>query len=175
MQAAPATNVAPVFREDEDNDANNNLWTASRRVEENSARTPVGPPLFATDDDHKSRREGGGPRDVLTYSLEDVTSPAVYVGNAALFSIDQTTGQIMTKGPLNRESLNREGDANDYQYRVLAKATDPSGVSGQITVTIHVLDMAEVPEVRGPAALTYFENQPATIGGQHQRKPTCSV
>ena len=69
VQAKPATNVAPVFRE---NETAGDPKDASRRIEENSAPgTPVGPPVFATDNDHLPRREGGGPRDVLTYSLSD--------------------------------------------------------------------------------------------------------
>ena len=43
--------------------------------------------------------------------------------------------------------------------QVTAIATDPSGETDLIQVTIHVLDVAEKPEVRGPSALTYFENQ----------------
>ena len=45
-------------------------------------------------------------------------------------------------------------------YQFMAIATDPSGETGMATVTIHVLDVDEAPQVRGPAALTYFENQP---------------
>ena len=56
------------------------------------------------------------------------------------------------------EDLDRTDEANDYMYRFLAIATDPSGETGMATVTIHVLDVDEAPEVTGPAALTYFEN-----------------
>ena len=163
VRAAPAANVDPVFREDENigDDGDATVKTASRRIEENLARTPVGPPMFATDNDHESRREGGGPRDVLTYSLGTTL-------DEARFSIDQITGQIWTKGALNEESfIDADDDRNTVaagiQLRVTAIATDPSGATGQITVDIHVLDMAEVPEVRGPAALTYFENQPTDL------------
>ena len=165
-----SNNVAPMFREnDKDNDATNGVQT-SRRIEENSAPgMKVGPPVFATDNNHLAWNDAddpGGPRDVLTYSLEDLPTTgadvdpneATYSGNAALFAIDQTTGQIMTKAPLDYESLNRTGDATDYMYRFLAIATDPSGATGMVTVTIHVLDVDEAPEITGPAALTYFEN-----------------
>ena len=170
VQAEPATNVAPVFREDEDTGAAG--MQASRRIEENSAPgTPVGPPLFATDNDHLPRSEGGGQRDVLTYSLSDGfptsdttnDTDSINTDDDGLFSIDQETGQIMTKAGLNKEGLTaRDLDsdaANGIQLQVTAIATDPSGETGLITVTIHVLDVAEKPEVRGPAALTYFENQ----------------
>ena len=77
----------------------------------------VGPPVFATDNNHLAADDAndpGGPRDVLTYSLDDGTRRAgtrrdvekPHCRDAALFSIDQTTGQIMTKAPLNNyESL----------------------------------------------------------------------
>ena len=65
-------NHAPEFRENEGTDAGDQQIT--RRIEENMPPgSKVGPPLLATDDNHLTRREGGGPRDVLTYSLDAAT------------------------------------------------------------------------------------------------------
>ena len=191
VRAAQTPSVAPMFRDnDEVADAPGTASTigvqTTRWIEENSPPGMyVGPPVFATDNDiwrldaSLSAQvappvEPGGPRDVLTYSLTDITDAedttenvTAFSGNAALFSIDQATGQIMTKAPVDRESLNRDGveeevGAIDYMYRFLAIATDPSGETGQATVTIRVLDVDEAPEVTGPAALTYFENTPVS-------------
>ena len=57
--------------------------------------------------------------------------------------------------------MDRADTANDYTYSVVVRATDPSGEFGEATLTIHVLDVEETPQLTGPAALTYFENQPA--------------
>ena len=166
VRAEPSSNEDPMFREDEDGTAGDPR-TASRRIEENTPPgMKVGPRLFATDDDHlpaDHASDPGGPRDVLTYSLhdieEDITGPPEFTateeaGNAAKFDIDQATGQIMTKAPLDFETKT--------MYPVIVMATDPSGDSGEITVTIHVLEEDEAPEITGPAALTYFENTVVT-------------
>ena len=163
VRAKPSSNVAPMFREmDESTD---NGIQSSRRIEENSPPgMKVGPPVFATDNNHLAwddANDPGGPRDVLTYSLAEASTTA----DDGLFSIDQKTGQIMTKEELDFEGslTDRDGTANGLQLTVTAIATDPSGATGMVTVTIHVLDVDEVPEVTGPAALTYFENQPTTL------------
>ena len=92
--------------------------TASRSVSESaSAGTSVGAPVTATDAE----------RDALTYSLGGA--------DAASFSIGGTTGQISV-GP---------GTTLDYEtrtsYTVVVTATDPSGESDAITVTINVTDV----------------------------------
>ena len=176
VRAAPGANVAPMFREEDEDTPTDGMQT-SRRIEENAAPgTMVGPALFATDNDHlPAGNPGGEPRDELTYSLldpagttgtnvdgvdddSDPNTPSDRDGHAARFSIDQATGQITTRAHLDRESLDRDGTDNDYTYTVVVKATDPSGKEGEATLTIHVLDVEETPQLTGPAALTYFEN-----------------
>ena len=41
---------------------------------------------------------------------------------------------------------------------------DPSGEAGDATLTIHVLDVEETPQLMGAAAITYFENRPDSTG-----------
>ena len=146
----------------------------------------VGPPLFATDANHLTRGEGGGPRDVLTYSLDvvrgtDGTATTETANDAAKFNINQKTGQITTNVMLNYEKAQSASEADACSVKVatptsptctvmvVVKATDPSGATGMATVTIHVLDVAEMPEVRGPAALTYFENQLAETSPEYPK------
>ena len=179
VRADPGNTHDPMFRETDEDDNVDGVQT-SRRIEEN---TPpgmnVGPALKAADNDHLAAgNPGGEPRDELTYSLRDPAgaadaensdaadddndpnTPSASDGQAALFSIDQATGQITTRSHLDRESLDRTGTDNDYTYTVVVRATDPSGATGDATLTIHVLDVDEVPQLTGPAALTYFENRP---------------
>ena len=176
VRADPGNAHDPVFREEDEDDTTDGVQT-SRRIEENSAPgTMVGPAVKATDNDHLAAgNPGGEPRDELTYSLRDPAgasgtanrdgndddndpnTPSASDGHAALFSIDQTTGQITTTAPLDRESLS-DVTPTAYTYTVVARATDPSGEAGEATLTIHVLDVDEVPQLTGPAAVTYFEN-----------------
>ena len=60
------------------------------------------------------------------------------------------TGQLMTKGELNREVK----DA----YTVTVTATDSYGLSATITVTIMVTNVDEAPELSGPDTASYAEN-----------------
>ena len=167
VRAEPGSNVAPVFWDVDDDDGTAGIQT-SRRIEENSPPgTKVGPPVFATDKNHlpwNHADDPGGPRDVLTYSLGDGVITTLLDGvtlDDGLFSIDQKTGQIMTRAPLNKEVglTDRVAATDGVQLQVTANATDPSGEIVRALVTIHVLDVDEAPEVTGPAAITYFENQ----------------
>ena len=99
-------NEAPVFPTSE---------TGMRSVYENTgAGMNIGVPIAATDDDN----------DTLTYSLDDGI-------DADSFSIDASSGQLLTKAALDYET-----GAN--RYTVTVTATDPAGAADTITVTITV-------------------------------------
>ena len=126
---------------------------ATRTVAENtSAGKTVGSPVVATD-------ENG---DTLTYTLTNADGSTD--GDAALFSIDWGTGQIMTKGPLDHEAKSPA----ETTYTVVVRATDPTGIpganpavpanSGTVTVIITVTDVNEAPVVAGDAAATFDES-----------------
>ena len=104
-------NSAPEFQ-----DANGNAITeTTREVAENTpAGADTGDPVAATDDD-----------DTLTYTLGGA--------DADSFAIDGSTGQLMTKAPLDEEKKN--------SYSVTVTATDPFGASATITVSITVTDV----------------------------------
>ena len=90
--------------------------TADRSVPENTATgEPIGAPLAATDPNE----------DTLTYALEG--------DDAASFSIDPATGQLLTSAQLDRTTKST--------YTVIVRATDDGGLSDTITVTITVTDV----------------------------------
>jgi hypothetical protein len=99
--------------------------TGSRSVAENTAAgKEVGAPVTGTHAD----------KDMLTYTLGGP--------DAASFGIDASTGQLKTKAPLDYER--RSG------FTVTVTATDPSGASDTITVTIMVTEVRG--ETVGPPA-----------------------
>ncbi len=93
--------------------------TDTRSVAENTGSGEnVGEPVTATDLDN----------DPLTYSFGGL--------DAAFFALaDPTSGQIQTRAPLDYETRS--------SYSVMVIASDPSGESGTITVTINVQDVDE--------------------------------
>ena len=108
---APVSNNAPVFDEGD---------SATRSVDENAAGENVGAPVGAMDQD---------PNDAgrLTYLLGGT--------HAASFSIDNTSGQIKTRSPLNYETRS--------SYSVTITVRDPSDATDTISVTIDVNDLDE--------------------------------
>ena len=108
--------------------------TAARSVDENKANTNVGPPVTATDSDDSGK---------LYYTLSDDTN----------FSIN-TSGQLKTKAALNRE--------DNATLSVTVTATDPSGDTDEVVVTVTVNDVNEAPTIdTGPTrAPSQDENTP---------------
>ena len=101
--------------------------TATREVAENTVSgTNIGAPVAATDADG----------DTLTYSLEGT--------DAASFSINSGTGQLMTRAALDYETK--------MSYTVMVTAMDPAGASASTTVTIMVTDVDEAVITPDPNA-----------------------
>ena len=125
-------NTAPEFRDADDAEITGSVV---RMVRENTpAGQPVGDPVTATDDNAG---------DILTYTLGG--------SDAASFAIDVTNGQVMTKAALDVED-NPPGI-------VMVTATDPFGLSDDITVNITVEDVNEPPTVSGAASIEHPENE----------------
>ena len=124
-RAAPSTNSKPDFAGS----------SFERTVAENSiARTAVGAPVAATDTDP-------GDRAKLAYTLSG--------NDADLFSIDTATGQVRV-GPTTVLDF----EAPVRSHSVTVTATDPSGASDDVAVTVEVTDANEPPAAADDSAAT---------------------
>ena len=112
--------------------------TTARSVDEGKANANVGAPIKATDDTPVDSGK-------LTYSVNPNTD----------FSIDNN-GQLKTKVALDHE--------NPPALSLTVTATDPSGGTGEVTVTVTINDVNEAPMIAtGPTkALPKPENTPTT-------------
>ena len=110
-------NEPPVFP-DQDPDTQGDQEEKTLAVAENTpSGRNIGGPSPATD----------GDSDALTYSLGGT--------DAASFGIVASTGQLLTKSPLDYETRNR--------YRVTVTAADTSSASDTVTVNINVTNLEE--------------------------------
>ena len=140
---SPRANASPDF---EDN-------TDTRTVPESTAvGDPVGLPVTATDTDN----------DIVTYELDndDVsTNDLVTASVLQFFDIDSETGQIAVAKKLDYDAVGdgRADDAEAGKYTVVVRATDPSGLADNITVTITAENVNEAPIVTGRAELSVAE------------------
>ena len=112
----------------------------------------MGDPVTATDADDADN-------DRLTYELVKVAAPND--GDDEFFDIDMATGQITVAQNLDYDSHQDRGDVDerpdDGEYKVIVRATDPSGSTGNITVTITAENVNEDPVVTGRAELSVVE------------------
>ena len=128
------TNKAPAFP-DLDTETDGDQKDQEKTVAENTvAGEEIGAAVDATDPNE----------DNLTYTLGGT--------DMASFGIDRGTGQLMTKAALNKEDKDT--------YVVTVTATDPSGLSDTINVTIKVTNVDEDPEITGgDTSVRYAENR----------------
>ena len=163
-------NDAPEFDDVQDPDGSDDdaKAIAKRKVAENTgAGKTVGSPVVATDDDG----------DTLTYTLTNADGSTD--GNAALFSIDWGTGQILTKAKLDAENnmipplTDNDDSIGGLQLEVVVRATDPTGDpqimaaatanSDAVTVMVTVTDVNEAPEVTTTDTLMPFDEDTGNI------------
>ena len=137
VQLEPSDNAPPKFADDQDPDTTEVEQDAARSIAENTPKgVDIGSPIEATDLNPGK----------LTYTLEGTA--------AALFDIDRETGQLKTKGKLDFDAA----DANGESHTVTVRATDPSGDphvelavvgnSDTVTVTIAVENLDETRRSR---------------------------
>ena len=142
-EVAPGANASPDFEDDTD----------TRTVPESTAvGDPVGLPVTATDTDN----------DIVTYELDDdadSTNPLATLSDLQFFDIDMETGQIEVAGQLDFDAVGqgRVANAEAGTYMVIVRATDPSGLADNITVTITAENANEDPIVTGRAELSVVE------------------
>ena len=128
VRAVPRDNSPPRFQ---------SRFT-SRSVNENTPPGQnIGDPVAATDD----------PGEILTYGLSGT--------GARMFSIGRSTGQIMTRMPLDHEA--------NSSYSVMVTAADPSNATTSIAVTITVTDVDEAPVAVDDIATATEDGQAVTI------------
>ena len=111
----------------------------SRRVAENTEPgQSIGSPASAFDDDG----------DLLMYTLGGA--------DAAFFGVSKNNGQLLTKVPLNYEVR------TSYALEVIA--TDPSGASDSMHVTINVTDEDDPAQITGSGSIDFAENGTTPVG-----------
>ncbi len=141
-EVADNANGSPDFGQEED----------MRTVPESTAMGDhVGDPVAAIDPDD----------DTLTYELlVEVADPND--GDDEFFDIDMATGQITVAKNLDYDTHQDRGPTDDDratagEYKVIVRATDPSGSADNITVTITAENVNEAPIVTGRAELSVAE------------------
>ena len=110
-------------------------------------RTPDGQERTVAENTAENRVTGANIGDVVkaTDPNEDYLTYTLGGMDMASFGIDRGTGQLMTKAMLNKEGKDT--------YMVTVTATDPSGLSAAINVTIKVTNVDEDPVImRAPDA-----------------------
>ena len=141
-------NASPDFPDDTD----------TRTVPESTVvDDPVGDTVTATDTNN----------DTLTYELVAAT------GNNDLdvgfFDINKATGQITVAQDLDYDAAEgRTAGATAGEYTVVVRATDPSGLADNITITITAEKVNEDPVVTGQAELSVAEG---ITGADYMRLP----
>ena len=136
VQLSHADNSAPKFPDQDLVTPGDQSDSTSRSVAENTeADKSIGAAVTADDADETT----AGRLDKLLYTLSGT--------DAASFKIDRRTGQIKTKAALDYETKN--------VYMVTVTATDPSGATDSIAVTINVTDEDDgATIILGPAVNT---------------------
>ncbi len=131
VQASRTANAAPQFVDPS--------GRTSRRVPENTAAgQSIGTPVSAHDEDD----------DLLIYTLGGA--------DAESFGVERSTGQLLTKAPLDYEARSR--------YSVEMIATDPSGASDRMLVTVNVTDKDDPARIIGFASIRFAENGTTPVG-----------
>ena len=142
---ADTRNKAPVFP-DQDDEMEGEQTDLERSVAENTAANMnVGAVVVATD--FITSNTGDETAEILTYSLGGP--------DADSFTIDRSTAQISTKDKLDKETKDT--------YVVMVTATDPSGETATVMVTIKVTEVDEAPVIKKglPNAAPEFAGAPA--------------
>ena len=133
VQESRTANAAPKFVDQDLNSPGDQSDRTSRKIAENTdPGESIGTPVSAFDEDDA----------LLIYELSGA--------DASFFDISRNDGQLMTKASLNFEARN--------SYSVVVTATDPSGASDSILVTINVTNVHDPVHITGVRSVRYPEN-----------------
>ena len=119
-------------------------------LEDTDLGTSVGSPVIATDP-QKS--------DTLTYELDNddnIANVTPADSDVTFFAIDKETGQITVAKALDYDQ-NPNSANPDGGYEFIVRATDPSGESAEVTVTVTATDENDGPKIIGRAELRVNE------------------
>ena len=127
--------------------------TTTRSVPENTPPgVNIGDPISATDADENTEEFG----DTLTYSLQASADTDDARAEAASFDIDPSTGQLITKAPLNEETKST--------YTVTVRVDDGTTRTTPVTqnVAISVTDLQEDPAAPYRPTVVSWDNPTTT-------------
>ena len=155
MKSAMGTSANPVVKDTDNKAPKFKTETTTMMVNENvSANTLVG--MVKADD------KTAGVDDALTYSLGGTNAASFKVHNG---NDPDTTDVTEEKGQIRVGSETKLNHETKSSYMVTVTATDPSGLTDSINVTIMVTNVDETPEIMvgglaisGLASITYAEN-----------------
>ena len=132
VQESRTANAAPRFVDQDLSSPGDQSDRTSRKIAENTdPEESIGTPVSAFDKDDA----------LLIYTLDGA--------DASFFDISRKTGQLMTQASLNFEARN--------SYSVVVTATDPSGASDSIQVTINVTNVHDPVHITGTSRVSYAE------------------
>ena len=143
VQLDDAANAAPKFPDQDPDTVGDQSDHVMREVGEHAVSgTTLGVELQAED-----------ANDLLIHTIDG--------DDAASFSVDRKSGQLSTKAELNYEMQDT--------HMVTITATDPSGASDTISVTINVMDEDDKAEITGDKEVTGFDENTTGYRGELQR------
>ncbi len=139
VQVSDPANTAPKFGDQDPNTLGDQTDETSREVAENADEgVGIGEPVVASD--------GNKDRMIYTLSGSDADSFSIDSG----LSSTHNDGQLRTKAELDYETKS--------SYTVVVTATDPSGATDSITVTINVTDENDPATITADGSVDYPEN-----------------
>ena len=184
VERRPAANSQPSFAvQDENPDMTGNQVT--RILKETAAPgSSVGNAVTATDADNDpllySLTDGDETPDVdgqadtigvqHVDSDENLDTPSNRDGDSTWFSVNARTGQITVSSSKSqadvRARYNQEADTPNTSDLVIVTATDPSGSTASVQVTINVEEVNEGPAITRTGGTADEDTSDTTIGGE---------
>ena len=158
VRAFPSGNSGPAFPDDFDAEMDDDQLPMAEADDGATEGDDVGDPVEANDANN----------DRLTYSLEGDDSNGGDAAHADLFQIDRMTGQVTVGlgqkvNPSSDTASEVPSLGKGDSFMVTIKATDPSGLSAMVVMTITVDEVDEAPVfTAGKTSHSHAENTDAS-------------